>query len=471
MTVHEASSHAEIEKLDASTTYNSLRHEISKLDGPEALGNGYDWGNGQATFGHLIGGYDAGYYGYLSSQVYSTDMFYSVFKKDPMNGKEGRRYRHTVLEKGGSQDEMETLKEFLGREPTEQLKDKGNLAFRNGSYAEAEDFYTQAIQKYSRNPLIFTNRANARLKLQQWDGAVNDCLKSLEITTTAAGGHNHKAYYFLAQAQLALHHPHEALSSALTAYEQVRDPKPNAKIGPRDLEVFSAFVLKCKKAKFAVRDRERLRRQGDLRAELEGLLEERRQREVGAVAGLLERGEIGQVEASTTLLSLFRFIYYPSDASNRNLSKTKGRGEKESLLDIERTQEAHETFTRQTADLVTVFASADPTTVGTHHQPREVSDHLVDMITFEPMHDPVITKNGHSYERATLYEHLKRSPTDPLTRDPLTIDELRSNFGLKAACDEFWESGAISWQIASYEEGKYSCRELAALNRVTIVTR
>lgn len=52
-----------------------------------------------------------------SSQVYSTDMFYSVFKANPMNGKEGRRYRHTLLEKGGSQDEMKTLIEFLGREP------------------------------------------------------------------------------------------------------------------------------------------------------------------------------------------------------------------------------------------------------------------------------------------------------------------------------------------------------------------
>lgn len=58
-----------------------------------------------------------GYYGYLSSQVYSTDMFYSVFKKNPMDPKEGRRYRYTVLEKGGSQDEMKTLIEFLGREP------------------------------------------------------------------------------------------------------------------------------------------------------------------------------------------------------------------------------------------------------------------------------------------------------------------------------------------------------------------
>ena len=118
MTVHEPSSHSAVEKLDASEKYNKLRNEISKLDGPESLGEGYDWGHGQATFGHLIGGYDAGYYGYLSSQVYSADMFYSVFKNNPMDGKEGRRYRHTVLERGGSQDEMETLKQFLGREPS-----------------------------------------------------------------------------------------------------------------------------------------------------------------------------------------------------------------------------------------------------------------------------------------------------------------------------------------------------------------
>lgn len=52
-----------------------------------------------------------------SSQVYSADMFYTVFKANPMNGKEGRRYRHTVLERGGSQDEMQTLEDFLGRKP------------------------------------------------------------------------------------------------------------------------------------------------------------------------------------------------------------------------------------------------------------------------------------------------------------------------------------------------------------------
>ena len=44
-------------------------------------------------------------------------MFHTVFAPDPMDGDQGRRYRRLVLEKGGSQDEMETLKGFLGREP------------------------------------------------------------------------------------------------------------------------------------------------------------------------------------------------------------------------------------------------------------------------------------------------------------------------------------------------------------------
>ncbi|KAI0165704.1 peptidase family M3 [Xylariaceae sp. FL1272] len=118
MTVHSPATHEELEKLDASKLYNELRAEICGNKGPESEGQGSTWGHGQATFGHLIGGYDAGYYGYLSSEVYSTDMFYSSFKENPMDGKEGRRYRHTVLERGGSQDEMETLKQFLGREPS-----------------------------------------------------------------------------------------------------------------------------------------------------------------------------------------------------------------------------------------------------------------------------------------------------------------------------------------------------------------
>jgi metallopeptidase MepB len=42
------------------------------------------------------------------------------FQNDPMNAKEGRRYRHAVLEKGGSQDEMKTVVDFLGRQPNSE---------------------------------------------------------------------------------------------------------------------------------------------------------------------------------------------------------------------------------------------------------------------------------------------------------------------------------------------------------------
>ncbi|KXL44385.1 hypothetical protein M433DRAFT_149699 [Acidomyces richmondensis BFW] len=286
------------------------------------------------------------------------------------------------------------------------LKEKGNAAFRNGDFLLAEDLYTQAIQKYSKNPLIFTNRANVRLKLQRWDGAINDCIKSLEIT--GPNGQNHKAYYFLAQAQLALNHPHEALSSALTAYDQVLHPvAQGAKISSRDLETFSAFVLKCKKAKFAARERDRLRRQGNLRAEVEEALEAQKHRELDEVSRQLERMEVGNVEAA------------------------------------ERSEEIMSNYARKIDDLRSIFARADPA----NYRAREIPDYLIDMITFEPMHDPVITKNGHSYERATIYEHLKRTPVDPLTREPLTINDLRNNYGLKAACDEFWDSGASEWIV------------------------
>jgi len=78
---------------------------------------------------------------------------------------------------------------------------------------------------------------------------------------------------------------------------------------------------------------------------------------------------------------------------------------------------------------------------------RDVPDWLIDNITFGIMFDPVITKNGHSYDRATLIDHLRRSQTDPLTREPLSEDDLRPNLALKAASEEFLnENGwAVDW--------------------------
>jgi Zn-dependent oligopeptidase len=66
-----------------------------------------------------MGGYDAGYYGYLWSEVFSADMFTRFQKEGVLNPKTGREYRDAILAQGRVKDPDELLKEFLGRAPTE----------------------------------------------------------------------------------------------------------------------------------------------------------------------------------------------------------------------------------------------------------------------------------------------------------------------------------------------------------------
>ncbi len=88
--------------------------------------------NFAASFGHLVGGYDSAYYGYLYSEVFANDMAASRFSTAAdgmLDRAEGMRYRRHILAPGGARDAMESLKSFLGREPSNEafLKLKGLL--------------------------------------------------------------------------------------------------------------------------------------------------------------------------------------------------------------------------------------------------------------------------------------------------------------------------------------------------------
>lgn len=70
-----------------------------------------------AAFGHLMGGYQAGYYGYMWSEVLALDMR-SAFGNNVMDTAKGAKYRKLILESGGERPPAELVQAFLGRKPS-----------------------------------------------------------------------------------------------------------------------------------------------------------------------------------------------------------------------------------------------------------------------------------------------------------------------------------------------------------------
>jgi len=69
----------------------------------------------QSEFGHLMGGYDAGYYGYLWSKVYAQDMF-SRFKAQGLTSPvAGMAYRNDILAPARLEEPDQEVRTFLGR--------------------------------------------------------------------------------------------------------------------------------------------------------------------------------------------------------------------------------------------------------------------------------------------------------------------------------------------------------------------
>ncbi|KAL2121170.1 hypothetical protein VTJ04DRAFT_5197 [Mycothermus thermophilus] len=289
------------------------------------------------------------------------------------------------------------------------LKEEGNRRYQAGDYAMAEALYSQAIIADPTNPALYTNRAMARLKLRQWDNAIADCSECLRLSSNSM-----KAHYLLSQAHLELRAYDDALHHALKAHalcvEDSQNTTTNAtgdgggggggnKSAQNSLATITAHVLRCKKERWDHMEKRRVREAADLEAEVLDLLARERDR------ALQDARESGMGE--------------------------EGR------------RELEEEWNAKSQRLRDVFERARPK----EERRRKVPDWAIDDISFCVMVDPVITKNGKSYERASIVEHLRRHPTDPLTREPLYISELRPNLDLKAACNEFLEENgwAADW--------------------------
>ena len=278
------------------------------------------------------------------------------------------------------------------------LRELGNEHFKAGKYAEADTLYSQAIIHNSSDPKLFSNRAMTRVKLQDWAGAETDSRKAIELYGERSPAAM-KSHYSLAQALLEQRHPEEALTTAKWAYKVCLETKDNSS------EILSQFILRTKQTLWNTRETKRLRDLDSTLASMEALLQDDLDRAIKELGLQLEQGILGQ-----------------TGFNEESASLTNEMLEKRSLL--------RSCFAKGREDEMAE---------------RNVPDYLIDNITFEIMHDPVVTPSGMSYERTGLLKHLKVAGTDPITREKLREDMLIPNHGLKNACAEFLEKNG--WAV------------------------
>jgi len=68
-------------------------------------------------FSHIIGGYSAGYYSYIWSEVLDADTVEWFKQNGGLKRENGDRFREMLLSRGGSEDAMTLFKHFRGAEP------------------------------------------------------------------------------------------------------------------------------------------------------------------------------------------------------------------------------------------------------------------------------------------------------------------------------------------------------------------
>ncbi|KAL5336236.1 hypothetical protein BJX70DRAFT_373455 [Aspergillus crustosus] len=281
-----------------------------------------------------------------------------------------------------------------------ELKEKGNQLYKEGDYSGAEELYSQAILKNPREPTFFTNRALTRTKLEKWAGVEQDARTAIDLYGPKSPN-SFKSYWYLAQALLSLQRPQEAYDVAISAYNASLEAK-----SPQT-ENLSKTVLRAKQQIWAAKETSRLREMNQTLATMEQLVEVELKRSLNDLQGQLERGEIGE----TGFLEDQKALREDSERNVQNLR-----------------------------DAFRIASNGEI-------QERVVPDYLVDGITFEIMHDPVITPSGSTFGRIGLLKYVKQAKVDPITRAPMTVDDIRPNYALKAACEDFLTKNgwAVDW--------------------------
>jgi Zn-dependent oligopeptidase len=114
LAIHDGEAEPDLDRITRST------YEVTRLGYPDGTFL-------LASFGHLMGGYDAGYYGYLWAEALGDDMWARFEHDGILSPTVGMAYRRAILEPNGSRSGDEMFEEFVGRAPSTEawLREKG----------------------------------------------------------------------------------------------------------------------------------------------------------------------------------------------------------------------------------------------------------------------------------------------------------------------------------------------------------
>merc|ERR1712002_427349 len=92
----------------------------------------------------------------------------------------------------------EQAKAYLDPAKAEEERQKGNDMFTKGDYPGAVKAYSEAIKRNPEDAKIFSNRAAAYSKLMEFNLALKDCDKCIELDPNFIKGHIRKGHICIA---------------------------------------------------------------------------------------------------------------------------------------------------------------------------------------------------------------------------------------------------------------------------------
>ena len=290
------------------------------------------------------------------------------------------------------------------------------------NYKEAIEMYTKAIEKANIST-YYINRGLCYFKMQNWSKTVEDCRKAIDLDSNSV-----KAHFYLGQALSEMNFHDEAIVNLKRSHELTKILNENYG------DEITRTIRNAKRRRWNYLEEKRIKQEIELQKYLTRLMIEDKEK------------QLNKLKSNENKPSIF------SDQHNKKNSEIQILDEKSKQTDIKTNEneidkqinELEQDFQQKFEELNRLFNENDA-----RRKKREIPDYLCGKISFELMHDPVITPSGITYDRYDIEQHLHRvGRFDPITRQELTIDQLIPNLSMKEVIENFiseneWIDGAL----------------------------